>query len=506
MHHTPRLIYNSDGDSTTLLAFEPPITVEQACRDVEEMAGTCVDVVSNSMGRGDETFSHPTKYGSIYGEGVTEWPEGERVRWVRWMAENTRTLLDQGVNIIDLLAERTHARGMQFWPALRMNDIHEDDSTRFAAFRSRFKKDHPELLIGSPYPDRGGYGYPADNFTWAFDFAHQEVRDRKRDLVFETCQNHDIDGFELDFQRGPWYFKDGREQAGMPLLTDMLRQIRNGAAEIADRKGRPFTLMVRIGPTVEKCLANGIDAPTWIEEELADLFVPMHGAYLDMGADVRRFVEMARGTSCRIGGGLEHMSKGYGHAGADMLYAAALSYFRQGADFIYLFNYDCHRQHTGSIGYTPEEIQVLKELHDPALIARKNKRYAVTVDLMSNTPNEGGRFPLPCELKQAGDRAAFTVLVGDDIEAAGRDGALNDMWLRLTCKHGCAQAGPAVSFNGQALPPGHRIEAPAYTTLTFPDVPARQDGNEITVTLDGPDQPDPLRIEGIELVITYKGP
>ena len=172
----PRLIYNSDGDSTTLLAFDSPITIEQACRDIEELVDTKVDVFTNSMGRGDDTFSHPTEFGDIYGENVIEWPEGEDVQWVRTMADNTRFLLDNGIDIIELLANRAHKKGLQFWPALRMNDIHEDDGRRFAAFRSTFKKNHPELLLGSPYPTRHGYGYPQDNFTWAFDFAKEEVR------------------------------------------------------------------------------------------------------------------------------------------------------------------------------------------------------------------------------------------------------------------------------------------------------------------------------------------
>ena len=67
----PRLIFNSDGDSTTYIAFKPPITPEQACRDIKEIASTNVEVFVNSMGRGDETFSHPTQFGKIYGSNVT---------------------------------------------------------------------------------------------------------------------------------------------------------------------------------------------------------------------------------------------------------------------------------------------------------------------------------------------------------------------------------------------------------------------------------------------------
>ena len=54
----PRLIYNSDGDSTTLLAFDSLITPEQACRDIEEVAGTGVEgvIVGRALYTGDLTL------------------------------------------------------------------------------------------------------------------------------------------------------------------------------------------------------------------------------------------------------------------------------------------------------------------------------------------------------------------------------------------------------------------------------------------------------------------
>ena len=83
----------------------------------------------------------------------------------------------------------------------------------------------------------------------------------------------------------------------------------------------------------------------------------MDNAYLDMGAEIAAFRKLAEGTSCRIGGGLERFSKLYGYAGNDMLYAAASSFWHQGASCIYLFNYDCHRlPRTGSECYTPDEV------------------------------------------------------------------------------------------------------------------------------------------------------
>ena len=91
----------------------------------------------------------------------------------------------------------------------------------------------------------------------------------------------------------------------MPLMTDFMRKVRAGTAGSRRRKGRPFTLMLRVPATREGCRRIGLDVPAWIREELADLIIPMNGGYLEMGAEIAAFTEIAAGTSCRIGGGLE---------------------------------------------------------------------------------------------------------------------------------------------------------------------------------------------------------
>jgi hypothetical protein len=259
--------------------------------------------------------------------------------------------------------------------------------------------------------------------------------------------------------------------------------------------------MARVPPTIEKCLSVGLDVATWIKEELADLIVPMDAGYLDMGADVRGFVKLAKGTICRIGGGLEHISKGYGYAGADMLCAAALGYWHQGASCIYLFNYDCHRFLGGTQPYTPEELRVLREIHDPGLIARRDKRYTVTLDMEMRTPPEGGSMPLPFELQGGQERQSFTICVGDDVQSAARDGALRGAQLRVTCAGAGAVPGD-VAMNGRALGRARAVPAPTCLTVTYDDVPVVQGDNEIAVGSAGGEQ-ETLRVEGIELIITY---
>ena len=372
-----RLIFNCDGDSTTLAHFQPPITPLQLCRTIDELEGTQVDTFIYCLNRGDDTFSHRTKVGEIYGRNVTDWQLGETYRsdpqapkWQKTLAameriaENTEAILATGNDPLAILGRRARELGMSFWAGLRMNDIHEDDGIRFFPLRSTFKRDHPELLIGSPYPNPAE-GYPRDDFTWAFDYARSEVRERKLALIEEACANYDLDGFELDFQRGPWYFKSGQIRQGVPLMTDLVRSVRETMQRIAADKRHPMTLAIRVPPTLALCEAKGLDARTWIREELADIFIPMAAGYMDIQADIREFAAAEKGTKCTLAGGLEPYLAGGGRADIRLFRDTANKFRQQGASRIYLFNFDCHRRNGRENPYTVEELAILKEIGHP---------------------------------------------------------------------------------------------------------------------------------------------
>ena len=514
MREQPRLLFNSDGDSCTYSFFEPPMTPKQLCRGVDELEDTDVDVFIYNLNRGGDTFSHRTAVGEIYGDSVTTWDVLDRwqshpraayfkecVARRKNVADNTRAILDAGLDPVDILAARSHELGMAFWASLRMNDIHEDDSRRTFAHRSRFKKDHPELLIGSPYPDPER-GYPFDNFTWAFDYARQEVRDHELAIILEACQKYDLDGFELDFQRAEWCFKPGEEAPGMPLMTDFVRAVRRGIRAIERSRGRTITVGIRVPPTFDLARRKGFDPETWIREELADLFIPMPAGYLDMGVDIRPYIDAARDTSCRIAAGHEPMAAGYGTASLPVRRAAAMAGYWQGADSIYLFNYDCHRLSGGNGAgpYRADEMQGFREIGDAETIARKDKRYLVARDIKGRLRGAGGSTQLPAALDETCTEASFHFLIGDDLGAAKRDGVLEGVRLRLTVNdHDAPEHWLSVTVNGQPLRRKYRYCLKS-NRITYSNVPVRQGHNELMVSLGGAKG----RIDGIEIMIDYR--
>ncbi|MAE66947.1 MAG: hypothetical protein CMJ18_22030 [Phycisphaeraceae bacterium] len=496
------ILFNSDGGAGALYHFEPPISPEQLCNVVNQLVGTQVSVFIQSVNHGNDQFLYDTKVAQVYDGRHVPGGKFEQDNFRKW-ALNVRSLLDRDLDPLALWAERTHELGMQFWPSMRMNDIHNDWVDRRPSIRSEWQKQNPHLMIGEDVPDVYVKCYE-HRFSWAMDFAHEQVRRRKFALIDEMCAERDVDGFEMDFLSHPMYFRNGHEQEGMPLLNDFMRRVRSRLDEIGRHKGRKLTLLARVGPTFSECEQVGMDVRTWIREGLVDVLQPMSRSCLDMNADVAGFVEAAQGTAVEVAGGIEYYVQDYGggkitRASIEMMRGAAASFWRQGAGSIYLFNFDCHalnRFHP----MAPIERQMLEQIGSPQTLCAKDKHYFITRDAQGLSPDAGGQMPLPVNLTEPGVAKLLTFNVGDDLDAARRAGTLRSVTLALTFN--APPAGRvAVTLNGRRLPESEPTTHLHFSTLTCSDAPVVAGRNDLRVTLT---QHGGLYLEGVEIRINYR--
>lgn len=511
-----RLLLNSDGGDAALMAFEPPITPRQLSRAVNEIQGTQVDVFIQCIQWSDEQMLYPTQVTEVYAKPISEEHrrDFERYPGIRRWARNVDAFLEAGRDPLEIWSRRSHEAGMQFWPSLRMNDIHKDWSERWPSFRSQWERDNPQVRLGSAVPDR--YLHQANRspqashgYSWAMDYALEEVRNRKLAIIDEVCANYDVDGFEMDFLSHPYYFKKGEEARGMPLMNDFVRQVRVRLDEIGEEKGRKLTLLARILPSLELNRKIGLDVPTWIRERWVDLAAPATRGYLDISADLTPFVELARGTGVEISGGLsdlyvrDYTGARTGRASIEMLRAAAAAAWQSGVTSLHLFNYDCHATGKGKPGvlFSLDELQALKEIGDPALIARRDKHYYVTREMGGLTPEAGGEMQLPTEMVR-GDTRELRFLVGDNVAAAREDGDLESISLLVSLRgYDRWDDDLRVQLNGRRL--RGRFEGDA---LRFDGVTPKQGKNLLSLDLRSrpSSRQAPIRIQGVELFIAYR--
>ena len=247
----PRTIYFNDARHYYLFVFEPPMRLEDAWRPIDEVAGTAVDTFIYGVSRADGLF-YPSGKGRRFGADLDSFAMAPY--WRVW--ENMQSLIDRGLDPLQVLVDRAHEQGMDFFASLRMGD--------FPGLDGKY------TLSG------GGRGY-----------VHREVREHQLGVLEELATQYPVEGVELDFAAAPggtshWLKPEDVEEY-TPLMTEYVRQI---SQTVRQRPGQPGQLGARIYPTEALNRRTGLDVRTWLEEGLVDYVVPLVYAYFALDSQM----------------------------------------------------------------------------------------------------------------------------------------------------------------------------------------------------------------------------
>ena len=426
MTRTPRLLYNNDTGLMVGGNLPSPRSKEQFVHEaVGRVVGTKVDAVAICMfGGSDVVPAYPTQVPEARRillktfTTVGEWRDQINHQWV---IDN-----DPWPDAI----KAAHEAGIQFWSSMRFNDNH----TR--RWQSEFRANHPDYVLGDKCPsDHHGEG-PEYYFTHAtcraFNYAIPEVRAHRLKMVEEVCTRYDVDGFEWDMTRAFGHHCPSYEEA-RPILTDHLRQARDLLNRVGEKRGRPVGFGVRVMGPVEKCYELGTDVETWIREGLLDYVSPAPGGASVTNPFFRAFVDIGRGTNCRIYAcTTEHLDGRWLRDGcrstpAPVERAGVLNAWREGVDGIYLMNFNLRFARNRS-----EDTALLHELAAPPCLEFKNKRYMLTA-CHEAIQNRVYQYQLPLDLDVEPDGPGKNVhfTVSDDLEKAAELGLVNAVTLRV---------------------------------------------------------------------------
>lgn len=415
----PRFFFNNDATILSNYHTIPPISEDELIHGiVGRLVGTQVDVLTcNLFNFGDATPIYPTEVPEaqrIFLENfqwVGEWREQENIQW---FLEH-----DPWGKVV----QTAHDAGIQFWPSMRFNDIHE------RRWVSEFRANHPEWVLG----DRCGSPEFRDSgrFCTGFNFAIPEVRAHRLKLVEEVCTRYDVDGFEWDFTRHPGvHFPDMQE--ALSRLTDYLREARNMLNRIGERRGRPVGFGVRTWQTLAVSRSLGLDVAAWIREGIVDYVSPAPCGGSATEPFFQEFLDLANATDCRIYACTSEQqdtrwrNRGWGPTPAPVFRAGALNAWRQGVDGIYAMNFCVPMMYDRA-----ECMALLHEMGRPETVEFGDKRYTLNY----TSPHIYGHactLPLEFEVEPKGPGKTIHLTIGDDLEKAARLGVLDATTLELT--------------------------------------------------------------------------
>jgi len=453
----PRLAFYHDGRHPLIYMYEPPIEREEYEQGVDELLGTPVDALMFCLGDG-RTVLHDTKVGELWGHNMERWPH----LIFRRAHQNARAMIDRGEDPLMVICERARANGLPIHPTLL---VQQGSGVRGQDTRgSDFRFDNKRLEIGAKA------GVDAD---WpghaCLDFAHQEVRDERFNLIEETLQRYPVDGFELQLNYQPFYFHPDEIGAGREVMTAWVQRV----AEAVQKSGRNRRLTVRVPIGVQGCYDIGLDVETWMRKGLVDIVVgqTFSGPELvDCNADYRELVATAKGTQVHVMATLQSLvdSDRLGQAPREVIRACASNYWAQGVDGLYLGHW------FGNWPYDADFYEKLRELPHPEVMAAKDKYYYVptgTGRYPQPALEPGARCPLPQQINED-DGVTVPLMVADDLEHWGARGRVHEVILRLRLESVTETDELTFRFNGATLPTSslrrinelYRMNSPRFRT------------------------------------------
>jgi len=254
-----RIIMNNDGnDCWNPRPGEPKTPESFLSKRTTPLLGSQVDAIFYCTGVFN-SYTHQgqeTELRTLADRGITDW---------------AHELIGQGRDSLRIMVDFGHEHGIEVFWSMRMNDTHDSADP---ALHCRWKKDHPDLLMGKS-TDRFPYG----GRRWsAVNYELAPVREKVFRILQDVATRYDVDGLELDFFRHPVYFRpqltgEPVTQAQCDLMTDLIRRVRQMADAQAEKRGRPMLIAVRVPDSLGFARAIGLDLQRWLEEGLIDIVV-----------------------------------------------------------------------------------------------------------------------------------------------------------------------------------------------------------------------------------------
>ena len=393
--------------------------LEDAWAPVDEVAGTAVDTFSYCVERGDGAF-YPTKVGKMFS---VEDGKPHSTSNFQWRAAACMlSLMERGIDPLQLLIDRARHHGMDFFADLRLQ------------------------RLGGMYPD---LELENDGPGW----ADERVRELKTQIIRELAFDYPIDGLELDFtaafgDRESFFFPDGGTPENVNTMTEWIRR----AAETArSRPGSPCAIGARIFPTEQANLDQGLDVRAWLREGLLDFVVPVAYIYtvLDPDMPFQWVVEPAHDAGASVYGFLQHHLQDEIIGANTRIFpniehfrAAAANYWEHGVDGLYTWMMDW------PLG--DAERSVLAMLGSPELLRERDKHYVVARKY-ERAARVGYDHRIPLELRPPLPTAAHPIpfTIADDVQEDGS--RIASVVLRLYLSNVVSADRFTVTLNGRSL-------------------------------------------------------
>ena len=451
----PRMMFYHDGRHPLIYMYEPPMQKEEYESAVDELLETPIEALMFTMGDG-RTVLHDTQVGELWGHYLKRWSHMIFNRAYK----NAKGLIESGNDPLRVVCERARKKGLAIYPVLlvQQGTGKRGEDTR----ASEFRLNNRHLEIGSS----GGVDSSFPGFH-GLDFKYEEVRDERFALIEETVNRYPVDGFELQLNYMPYYFRPDEIETGRSIMTEWIARV----YQAVKKSGQQRELAIRIPASIEGCYSVGLDIQEWINRGIVDVLIGQNFAgpeLLDQMADFRPLVAAAKGSNCRVHAAIHsHIDSDRLSEGTiKMMRAAACNYWEQGIDGLYFAQWFSNWPYEGSF------YEKLREAPYPEVMAPKDKTYFIpTITNRYSKPRlePGLSMQLPVDLK-VNQAVHLEMSINDELHRWQKAGRVKEVLLRVRITNSTELDQLNFRLNGKTLSESllrkinqlYRMTAPRY--------------------------------------------
>ena len=474
-----RTIYFNDARHYYLFVFEPPMSMEDAWRPIDEVAGTSIDTFIYGVARGDGLF-YPSKVGLPFGTDTHPFDSAAYYR----VFYNMQSLIERGLDPLQVLIDRAHSKGMEFFPSLRMSDT--------------------PGLNQDFHVNQGGRGH-----------MHKETRDHQFNVIKELLYDYNSDGIELDFAAAPggtdYWFNEQDAKENAHVMTDWVTEVSEMARS---RKSSKPSIGARIYPTEQMNTDQGLEIKKWVEKGLIDWVVLL--SYTDFKLDpdmpMEWIIDLCHANDISVYGMLQPYSidESAGapervHAKPEVTRAAASYFYSKGVDGLYTWFLRWPLSN-------PER-QTLTEIGDHDLVKMEDKNYVLRHKTEASEARGYGAN-IPIEIPSADPTKKYRIPFYVSDEFIEKASYIKQVKLRLNIANLLSDDKLTIELNGESLKNepitrnyGRPFDPYGAQLLEFDlrNIKPKTGNNELSISLDArpEDMASGITVEKVELSVGY---
>jgi hypothetical protein len=378
------------------------------------------------------------------------------------VTKNIKELIKAGRCPLQIVIDFARENEMEVFASVRMNDSHD---SFIPGGVTLWKKEHPEFLVDPGNVPQDKDKHPLGLYAIAQDFTHQEVRDRKFEIMEEVCTRYEIDGVGLNFIRHPVFFS--RTMQGLPvtqeeteIMTGFMRRVRELTDEVGARRGRPILLAATVPDNLQLAKRIGLDVKTWIQKDLIDIVVPGLG-YAPFSLPVKDFVELAHPNGVKVYPCINRKAPQLvpDDAVSEGFRGVATNWYKAGADGLYFWNLGTpfeYKEGEELVEIRQRYYAALDELGEAAELVGKDKLFSVDDPVLNYYAHVSSQPPLPVTLSPQ-QTHQIPLHVGDDLATEAGTGRLSELRLSLQIENSIPVENLAFRLNGEQLEQGEVI-------------------------------------------------